>query len=235
MIQILQNWGQIGEAIGYLYSMGKDKSKRVFHGTPLKNWDLAQIAKLLYGKSKLIYILDMGCGGSSVLRFCHMHGFKKVYGIDLSIGFQDRWQQLMFWKDNRFQLPYHLNSQSVTKTNFPDNFFDLLICLSVIEHGVNVADFLKECSRILKGNGLLYISTDYWPTKINTFNAPLNYGSNPGEEWNIFSKNEINQLINKAYDLGFRLKRKQIPKSGAPIVNWNRKKYTFLSLLFTNQ
>ena len=231
MIHVLKNWSQVGQAIGYLSSLGTDKQNRVYHGTPVKNWDLAQLANVLKNENKDIRILDMGCGGSSFLRFCYVNKFRNVYGIDLTIHFQDRWQQLMYFKNNNFRLPYHLLEQDITKTNFEDYSFDFLVCLSVIEHNVNLDKFLEESCRLLKKNGLLYISTDYWDKKIDTSDAPSMYGAEPGQDWNIFSKEEINSFIQSAKRYGLLLKKEGIPNVGKPIIEWNSKKYTFLSMV----
>ncbi len=231
MIKILQSWTEVGAAIGYLANIGLDKKTRVYHSTPIKNWDLAQIARLLQHYPKTIKILDMGCGGSSVLRFCYKNGFVNTYGIDIVINFSDRWRQLMYWKNNGFKLPYYLQAQNITETNFENNFFDVMICLSVIEHHVNLTEFVSEASRILKTGGLLYVSTDYHDAKLKTFDAPLNYESQAGE-WNIFSKAEIVRLILLAKKYRLHLRKEEIPKMKQAIINWNTKKYTFLSMVF---
>jgi|SRR3989344_2156603 len=232
MIKILQNWREIGDAIGYLNSLGDNKLTRIYHTNPVKNWDMAQIASILRNKPKNIKILDMGCGGSSVLRFCFKNKFKYIYGIDLTIDFHDRWQQLMYWKNNNYRLPYHLSVQSVTKTNFKNHFFDILICLSVIEHNVILEKFICESSRILKKGGYLYVSTDYWENKINTFDSPVNYGIKPGKDWSIFSKQEIKNFILIAGNYGLELVKKEFPQVKQQVINWNSKNYTFISILF---
>ncbi|MGB6788955.1 MAG: hypothetical protein WBE20_12550, partial [Candidatus Acidiferrales bacterium] len=43
-----------------------------------------------------------------------------------------------------------------------------ITCLSVIEHGVDLKLFFDEMFRILKPRGVLFISTDYWSTPIDT-------------------------------------------------------------------
>ena len=55
--------------------------------------------------------------------------------------------------------------QDLEKTNFNDNMFDFYIVV-VIEHGVNIQNYFKEMNRILKKDGILLTSTDYWPDKI---------------------------------------------------------------------
>ena len=46
------------------------------------------------------------------------------------------------------------------KLPYEDNFFDIIYCISVLEHTENYEDILKEFKRILKLNGLLVISFD---------------------------------------------------------------------------
>ncbi|KKS42204.1 MAG: Methyltransferase type 11 [Candidatus Gottesmanbacteria bacterium GW2011_GWB1_43_11] len=235
MIKVLKSWAEVGEAIGFLTNLGKDKRTRVYHSTLVKNWDLAQIAGVLKKYPRDTRVLDMGCGGSNVLRYFFKNHFSQVYGIDLTINWHDRLQQLRFWKSNGFKLPYNLSAQSVTQTNFPSGFFDVLICLSVVEHNVNLADFFDECSRLLKTRGKLYLSTDYWDPKIDTSDAPLNYGTEPGKEWTIFSKAEIKNLIKTAERHRLTLLESNIARVKKPVVSWNTKKYTFISMVFSKK
>ena len=67
--------------------------------------------------------------------------------------------------------------------------FDFITSLSVIEHGVNIQNYFKEMNRILKKDGILLTSTDYWPDKIvNGVKTKYNPKHNPD---NIFSMEEI--------------------------------------------
>lgn len=44
----------------------------------------------------------------------------------------------------------------------PHDAFDILTCLSVIEHVEEVRTFLRACYSLLKPGGLLFLTTDYW-------------------------------------------------------------------------
>ena len=45
----------------------------------------------------------------------------------------------------------------ITKTNFEDNSWDIILCAQVIQHISNIQDLSKEIYRILKPNGYLII------------------------------------------------------------------------------
>jgi SAM-dependent methyltransferase len=55
----------------------------------------------------------------------------------------------------------------VESTGFRSSFFAAATCMSVVEHGVDLTRFFSECARILRPEGLLVISTDYWPEPID--------------------------------------------------------------------
>jgi ubiquinone/menaquinone biosynthesis C-methylase UbiE len=124
--------------------------------------------------------------------------------------------------------PYRLIKGDITNTNFKNNFFDVAACISVIEHGIDLNQFFKEVYRIMKVNGILFITTDYWEEKIITNNS-----IKPFElDWKIFSKQEIENLINLAY-YGFSLLNKtNIPKCVDKCVYWNCQEYTFINIIF---
>lgn len=225
MIKTLKSLEEVGIAIGVL-----QKEECGYHFDALKNWDLTQVNSILKKIEKNARILDIGCGesASSVLRFCHKKGYKNLVGIDLSIPIEDRLIQLqLMMKNKSIRPPYKLVKGDATKTNFPNNFFDLIVCVSVIEHGVNINSFFKEASRLLKSHGTLYISTDYWEPKIETGDLrPFDL------EWNIFSKKEIENLFHIAEKYNLRMKNHEIPPTEDKTVHWMGKEYTFISLTF---
>ena len=69
---------------------------------------------------------------------------------------------------------------SLTNTRLPSNHFDIVTCLSVIEHGVDVEAFADEAVRLLKVGGWLFVTFDDRPTRIVS-NIKL-YGL----DWTIF-------------------------------------------------
>ena len=97
-------------------------------------------------------VLDVGCGGGVVLR----HLVKKsnfVYGIELSL-------KRAIKIKNVFNNKVTISEANIEeRSEFKENFFDIIILSDVIEHVVNRFDAMKELKRILKPNGIIVILT----------------------------------------------------------------------------
>lgn len=225
MIRALGSWEELGRAVGVLQEEGCG-----YHVDALKNWDLAQISALLRGLEKSARILDIGCAHSetSVLRFCHKKGFTRPVGIDLVVPVDDRLMQMyLMFKRRTIRPPYALMKRDATRTRFRSNLFDLITCVSVIEHGVDSEAFFGEVARILKPRGTLYVSTDYWEPKVVSDDVrPL------GLKWNIYSRREVEELIAVARKYDLHSEVQEVPPTEEQPVHWMGRRYTFLSLVF---
>jgi len=71
--------------------------------------------------------------------------------------------------------------------------FKAISAISVLEHGFDRKRFLQSMSKILTTDGYLLISFDYWDKKIDTSKTRLF-----DMEWNIFSRNEVKEIIEEA-------------------------------------
>ena len=227
MVKVLKDWEEIGRSVDSLrrYDSG-------FHEEPTKNWDLAQIAEILESLDRRAKILDLGCGGSQVLKFCHQMGFRDILGLDIRISPTDRFHQLHSigrnLKRGHLRMPYRLLERDLMKTRLSGNRFDFIVCLSVIEHGVDPDLFFSESARLLKEGGLMYLSTDYSERKISTDGIRMF-----GLEWNIFSRDEIRGLMYKAKEYGLEpVGGMKIPRQKNGICEVDGKSYTFLSVVF---
>jgi ubiquinone/menaquinone biosynthesis C-methylase UbiE len=93
-------------------------------------------------------ILDTCCGSGRALAELHSFGFKNLYGIDSSE--HQEWQG----------LPFKLLSGDARQLPFPDNHFDAVTNIHSLHHlggpGGTEA-FIKECYRVLKPGGRLFI------------------------------------------------------------------------------
>ncbi|HAP67324.1 MAG TPA: hypothetical protein DCQ99_05930 [Nitrospinae bacterium] len=223
MIKILKDWLEIGEANKFLNKKGLQK-----HSTE-KNWDMYHLYTILEPMPREINLIDIGCGKLMTLKLLYAMGFKNLYGIDLSISLRSRLSQATrMWRRRSLKATFHLYKYDITKTRFSDQAFDVGICISVLEHGVNLEKFLAESHRILKKEGLLFITTDYWEEdiKVNHDNKPFDL------PWKIFSKKDIEQFIKLSYDYGFSLyKDSFIPECRDRCVLWNNQEYTFLCMV----
>jgi len=105
-------------------------------------------------------ILNLGCG-SGMNHFQLVKGFhpSKVYGLDT-----DKRAVELCRRYNPSASNY-INEYDGSNIPFQDNFFDAIICDTVIEHVLDPGLFLKEMHRVLKPNGLVYITTanKLWP------------------------------------------------------------------------
>jgi SAM-dependent methyltransferase len=111
----------------------------------------------------------------------------------------------------------------------PDDSLNAVTAVSTIEHGVDVPSFLSTAAKLLTRNGLLCVSTDYWPTKVDTTGIQWF-----GMPWTVFSEMEIRRMIQDAGDAGLSLEgwNGQLPVPVEKPVAWNGRRYTFIALVF---
>lgn len=97
-------------------------------------------------------VLDIGCGsghGSNNLA----KKFKEVHGLDISL-------DAINYAKNYWQLPnINFSQGDCLNIPFPESHFDTVVAFEVFEHLTDWRLFLKEIQRVLKPDGLVYIST----------------------------------------------------------------------------
>jgi len=104
-------------------------------------------------------VLDVGCGRGDQLNI-----FKKLkfdtYGLDLEL-------------KNEVANSHNFNQCDFSKDKFPynDNYFDIIISKSIIEHLYldGIENFLIEIKRVLKPGGYLIILTPSWEYNFKQF------------------------------------------------------------------
>lgn len=226
MIAVLRDWEQIGEAYLSLSRLGLPR-----HSTPEKTWDVYRLCRLTGSLPRDSYLIDLGCGHLDALKLLHAMGFRNLYGIDLSISWRQRLSQLSrALRHATFRLPFHLSRMDITHTRFPDGMFDLAFSISTIEHGVDIGDFFEESSRILKGGGVLFLTTDYWEGKVQTDARCRPFGL----PWTIFDRDDVMRMIHTAEDTGFSLLEGNSVDlaCGNRCVAWEGLEYTFVCAAF---
>jgi len=101
-------------------------------------------------------IIDIGCGEGAVLMSLgwkgYLHNAERIVGVDLS---EERTGVL------RQYIP---NAESIISDacNIPqlqDSSFDLIICSQLIEHLPSQKPLIREMKRLLRDDGLLYLSS----------------------------------------------------------------------------
>ncbi len=120
----------------------------------IKKSILDNLKKRSSGKSlKNIKVLDIGCGGGLLCEPLSKLG-AKVIGIDAS--------------EKNIKIAKTHAKKSKLKINYycasPENFiskekFDVILNMEIVEHVEDVNLFLKESSKFLKKNGIMFIAT----------------------------------------------------------------------------
>lgn len=88
-------------------------------------------------------------------RGCEVH----VVDIDPQVSIQKRYERYLR-RDGDLEGQVHVAVQDATATSFWDEFFDLILNISAVEHfpGDGDIEFVKEANRILKPGGRLFLS-----------------------------------------------------------------------------
>jgi len=160
------------------------------HDTPSKNWDgLAALACTLESAATSDLILDAGAARYSVfLPWLFLYGYKHLFGINLQF---DR-------TFKRGSISYEPGD--LTSSRFGPNTFKVVVCQSVIEHGVDVEAYLKEMARILRPDGLLITSLDYYADPVDTRGVMPD-----GLPYRVFTAADIGEFLSIARSLGLIL------------------------------
>jgi SAM-dependent methyltransferase len=185
-----------------------------------KNWDnYLALSHTLRVAGLQEPVLDAGAGDESAyLPALQKWGYTEILGCNLN-----RSDDYTAGRKNGIRYVY----ADITDTLFLSGSFAFVACLSVIEHGVDWRKFLIEMHRILRLNGELFVSFDYWHEKVNTdglitHDAPVN----------IFSASEVLDILDFARTLGFKLQGKiWRPRCAERIISWAGRGYTFGNLL----
>jgi ubiquinone/menaquinone biosynthesis C-methylase UbiE len=102
--------------------------------------------------SKEMNILDVGCGYGRTLNELYNNGFKNLTGIDFSQGMISRGLKLH---------PHLKLLKNKGKIPFSDNKFDAVLLIGVLTSNISTEEqenLIFEISRVLKDQGILYIS-----------------------------------------------------------------------------
>lgn len=96
--------------------------------------------------------LDVGCGGGeSTVSYGSLEKFEEIYGVDIS--------KSAVSEAKEFGIDARLVDVNHEVLPFPDNFFDVITCVAVIEHLIEPHHILKEMKRVLRPGGEMILGT----------------------------------------------------------------------------
>lgn len=176
----LQSMSEVVEASAEIQRYGL-----IPHGLSCKDFDIIRILPRIPDGN----FCDLGADGSFILQnlvHCGHEGLK--YGIDLAFPSNREEGEIKYFKGDLMHTP------------FEDEMFTTLTCLSVIEHQVSYIELAKECGRLLKSGGQLFLTCDYWNPKVRTEGMKL-YSL----DWNILCKEDVIVLVEEMEKAGLKI------------------------------
>lgn len=170
-----------------------------------------RLKRLLQGITinKSSKILDVGCGRGDITLYLGRNA-KEAIGVDYS---KDAIKLANSARVNfplYIQKKVHFKIMNIKTLTFPSNYFDVVICIDVLEHlyKKEVESTMREIKRVLKKDGLLFLQTGInkllyefvykyyiFPvnqivTKIDRFVRRVNYKSLPRDPRTIDEKKQ---------------------------------------------
>jgi len=126
-------------------------------------------SKANYQLGSKLMVADIGCGPGTQAIVWARDGHQ-VYGIDVS----ERFIELARERMSAAGVIVDFRVGTATHLPFPTASMDVCLLPELLEHVPNWLSILEECVRILKPNGLLYISTSnaFCPIQ-NEYTLPL--------------------------------------------------------------
>ncbi len=185
------------------------------HHDLTKNWDLLLSIGNATRFHKFENFLDAGSGSKSIFGQSMFElGYKHVYSCDLQ-------------KSNVKGVKSIVCD--IEQTPYNDNFFSVIACLSVIEHGVDLRAFAREMYRICKPGGELMISTDFW-SKEEDHSDKFPYGAN-NPPMKLFNNETLRDLLQILHEQKWEVPQiKEFSEPPERPVFWKRMNasYTFV-------
>ena len=172
-------------------------------------------------------ILDVGAGTGCYLKAAKEEGWEE-FGVELS-SFATEFARKKFGLE--------IFNGKLEDAIFPDDFFDVVIMVHTIEHLPDPANFLREIHRILKKDGIIYLSTP----NFDSFNARRFkekwWALQPEYHLYFFSPKTLRAMLKKC---NFKIIKidtsnpimttESLRKIGIPAGNWRR---NFLNKYFS--
>lgn len=128
--------------------------KTLYEINPLRLKFIVEKIKQHFQTSKLedFKLLDIGCGAGLMSNSIARLG-AQVTGIDASSA------NIEIAKEKNAKIEFFNYTVKELKNHFPNEKYDIILCLEVIEHVNDIRNFLPEVISLMRPNGMLIIST----------------------------------------------------------------------------
>ena len=119
------------------------------------DWDRYTVAEQFIHPSKRI--LDIGCGEGYMLRRLK-DKFDELHGLDIAPSrlkeAKSKIKEINSFKISKFKF---VEGNADDHLPFPNDFYDVIICIALIEHVYDIFFLVKEIYRVLKPDGYVII------------------------------------------------------------------------------
>ncbi len=123
------------------------------------NIRMQRVYELLEGR-RTGKVLDIGCGPGITVEHLVKQGFE-VYGVDIATEMINECQ-----KEFGHLPAAHFSVGKIEAINFPDSFFDVILCIGVVEYVDADVAAIKEMARVAKPGGIIIVTL---PNKVSPY------------------------------------------------------------------
>lgn len=173
-------------------------------------------------------LLDIGCGDGKFLKLFSDYNWQ-TFGVETSdsasriTGFKVK-EKFEASDEKQKALVYN---NSLENIKFPNSFFDVVTLWHVLEHVSYPVNFLKNVSRILKDDGILFISIPNGGSQAFKFFKSKWFHFDVPRHLFFYNKDSIKKLLNS---VGVEIIKTNYFSIEYNIFSWMQ---SFLNLLFT--